>query len=303
MVYVSFEQFLEEAAFIPGRRLRKRIRKELSDHMEDMLADKIEAGTDEEEAKKQVLSEMGDPAVLRKAFIRAHIAEIRVTRLGILLSLAVLFFCALFLVPPVYDELRTYHSSMSVEEAEQYLAEQTGEAFTFLGEVDYEGRIYRFYLPEKPSPYYRRLVYFSSIRFFGKNIPDRFSAFSERRQSSASPIVFNLFLQEHNVGYSSGIAPWRKTPEEMDLPRSQLYIFVYPTNVTYVRPLYLPNGTDSAEDESDLLAGADIPVGETPCMIRADAPEDMYLFCTEYYDAHGNAVEPAAASGDSAVTN
>ena len=56
MVYVSFEQFLEEAAFIPGRRLRKRIRKELGDHMEDMLADKIEAGTDEKEAKKQVLS-------------------------------------------------------------------------------------------------------------------------------------------------------------------------------------------------------------------------------------------------------
>lgn len=187
MVYVSFEQFLEEAAFIPGRRLRKRIRKELGDHMEDMLADKIEAGTDEKEAKKQVLSEMGDPAVLRKAFIRAHIAEIRATRLGILLSLAVLCFCAVFLVPPVYDELRTYHSSMSVEEAEQYLAEQTGEAFTFLGEVDYEGRIYRFYLPEKPSPYYRRLVYFSSIRFFGKNIPDRFSPFRSAGKATPAP--------------------------------------------------------------------------------------------------------------------
>lgn len=86
MVYVSFEQFLEEAAFIPGRRLRKRIRKELGDHMEDMLADKIEAGTDEKEAKKQVLSEMGDPAVLRKAFIRAHIAEIRATRLDSFVS-------------------------------------------------------------------------------------------------------------------------------------------------------------------------------------------------------------------------
>ena len=303
MVYVSFEQFLEEAAFIPGRRLRKRIRKELGDHMEDMLADKIEAGTDEGEAKKQVLSEMGDPAVLRKAFIRAHIAEIRVTRLGILLSLAVLCFCALFLVPPVYDELRTYHSSMSVEEAEQYLAEQTGEAFTFLGEVDYEGRIYRFYLPEKPSPYYRRLIYFSSIRFFGKNIPDRFFAFSECRQSNASPIVFNFFLQEHNAAYSAGIAPWQKTPEERDLPCSYAYIFTYASNAACFQPMFLTNGQHSITGKDELTAGAKIPIKDTPCIIRVDAPEDMYLFCTEYYDAHGNAVEPAAASDDSAVTN
>ena len=78
MACENFEQFLRLASErIPGKRLRERIRKELGDHMADMLADKIEAGTDEKEAKKQVLSEMGDPAVLRKAFIRAHIAEIR----------------------------------------------------------------------------------------------------------------------------------------------------------------------------------------------------------------------------------
>ena len=304
MVCGNFQQFLQMAAeFIPGKRLRERIRKELGDHMEDMLADKIEAGTDEGEAKKQVLSEMGDPAVLRKAFIRAHIAEIRVTRLGILLSLAVLCFCALFLVPPVYDELRTYHSSMSVEEAEQYLAEQTGESFTFLGEVDYEGRIYRFYLPEKPSPYYRRLICFSSIRFFGKNVPDRFFPFSEYRQSNASPIVFDFFLQEHNTTYSAGIAPWQKTPEEMNLPRSYVYIFTYASNAACFQPMFLTNGQHSITGKDELTAGAKIPIEDTPCMIRVDAPEGMYKFCTEYFDANGNTVEPAAASGSSAVAN
>ena len=79
MACENFEQFLRLASErIPGKRLRERIRKELGDHMADMLADKIDAGTDEEEAKKQVLLEMGNPDALRKAFVRAHIAEMMV---------------------------------------------------------------------------------------------------------------------------------------------------------------------------------------------------------------------------------
>ena len=127
MVYVSFEQFLEEAAFIPGRRLRKRIRKELGDHMEDMLADKIEAGTDEKEAKKQVLLEMGDPAVLRKAFVRAHRLEIELTKLRFACSFWLVMFCLFNLIPPVLDEAKAYYLSAPVEQTEQALSARYAE--------------------------------------------------------------------------------------------------------------------------------------------------------------------------------
>lgn len=110
-------------------------------------------------------------------------------------------------------------------------------------------------------------------------------------------------MQEHNAAYSAGIAPWQKTPEERDLPCSYAYIFTYASNAACFQPMFLTNGQHSITGKDELTAGAKIPIKDTPCIIRVDAPEDMYLFCTEYYDAHGNAVEPAAASGDSAVTN
>src|SRR5699024_11403967 len=56
------------------------------------------------------------------------------------------------------------------------------------------------------------------------------------RQSNASPIVFNFFLQEHNAAYSAGIAPWQKTPEERDLPCSYAYIFTYASNAACFQP-------------------------------------------------------------------
>ena len=53
MACENFEQFLRLASErIPGKRLRERIRKALGDHMEDMLADKIEAGNDQGEKEK-----------------------------------------------------------------------------------------------------------------------------------------------------------------------------------------------------------------------------------------------------------
>lgn len=300
MVCENFEQFLKAAAaYIPGRRLRKRIRKELGDHMEDMLADKIEAGTDEEEAKKQVLSEMGDPDALRGAFIRAHIAEIRVTRLGIVLTLAVLSFCALYFLPPVFQEFETYLTADTLEEAEQNLAVlyADGAPITFVGEATYDGRRYRFYTKENDSENFQYVFSFSSIRFFGKAVPDRFSNYHARMQNGEGPIGINLFNMEFNGHFTGGFAPWRIDRETSALPQNEIYIFLNKTDVAYLQVSFFQGklGRDILSEEESTDSGF-IPVPEAPCMVQVDVPSGRIAWNQRYYDKEKNEIQLEHAS-------
>lgn len=300
MVCVSFEQFLEAVTdWIPGKRLRKRIRKELGDHMEDMLAEKTEAGADEEIAKKQVLSEMGDPEVLRKDFIRAHIAEIRVTRLGILLTLAVLLFCALYFLPPVFEEFKTYLTADTLEEAEQELAAlyADGAPITFIGEATYDGRRYRFYTKENDSENFQYVFSFSSIRFFGKAVPDRFSNYHARMQNGEGPIGINLFSMEFNGHFTGGFGTWRIDPETSSLPQNEVYIFLKKTDAAYLQVSFFQGklGRDILSEEESTESGL-IPVPEAPCMVQVDVPSGRIAWNQRYYDKDKNEIQLEHAS-------
>ncbi len=305
MVCENFQQFLQMAAeFIPGKRLRKRIRKELGDHMEDMLAEKIEAGTDEKIAEKQVLSEMGNPIVLRKAFIRAHIAEIRLTRLGILLTLAVLSFCALYFLPPVFQEFETYLTAASLEEAEQELAAlyADGAPITFIGETTYDGRRYRFYTKENDSENFQYVFSFSSIRFFGKAVPDRFSNYHASMQNGEGPIGINLFSMEFSGHFTGGFAPWRIDRETSTLPENEVYIFLKKTDVAYLRVSFFQGKLGDMLSEEKSTDSGFIPVPEAPCMVQVDVPSGRIAWNQRYYDKEKNEIqlEHASVYGSSA---
>lgn len=299
MVCENFQQFLAAVADgIPGKRLRKRIRKELGDHMEDMLADKIEAGTGEEEAKKQVLSEMGDPMVLRKAFIRAHIAEIRVTRLGILLTLAVLSFCALYFIPPAFQEIETYFTASTLEEAEQNLAAlyADGAPITFVGEATYDGRRYRFYTPETDDGGMQHILYFSSIRFFGKAVPDRFANYRAQLQDGNTPIPINLFQEEFNGYFTGGFAPWRIDRETSALPQSEVYVFLRKTDTAYLQMSFFQGKLGDTFSMEKSTESGFIPVPEAPCIVRVDIPNGKIGWNWRYYDKEKNEIELESAS-------
>lgn len=288
MAVNPFEAFLDAAASVPGRRLQRRIRKELGDHMEDMLADKIEAGIDEEEAKKQVLSEMGDPAVLRKDFIRAHRAEIHLTRVGILLTLAAIVLSALFVFPPVLDEAQAYYRSAPIEEAEQALSARytDGEPLCFLGETDYGGRIYRFYMSPVDENGRSNAYYMASLRFFGKNYPDRFADAVPVGNAESDIKILDLTLLETLDAGFSDFAPWRKSPEKLGLPHSEVFVFTHPTEAVFLRPLFRPvSALESSERET---AGDDILIPETPCFIRVDAPQGMQTAGFQLLDEQKN---------------
>ena len=292
MAVNPFEAFLDAAASVPGRRLRRRIRKELSDHMEDMLADKIEAGTDEEEAKKQVLSEMGDPAVLRKAFIRAHRLEIELTKLRFACTLWLVMFCLFDLIPPVLDEAKAYYLSAPVEQAEQTLSARyaENEPLCFLGETDYGGRIYRFYATPTDENGRANAYYMASLRFFGKNYPDRFASAVPVGAAESDLKILNLTLTETLDAGFQDFAPWRKSPQALGLPHSEVYVFTRPTKAVFLRPLFRPVSAPEASDRE--MAGDDILIPETPCFIRVDAPQGMQPAGFQLLDEQKNEIQP-----------
>ena len=293
MACENFEQFLRLASErIPGKRLRERIRKELGDHMEDMLADKIEAGTDEGEAKKQVLSEMGDPAVLRKAFIRAHRLEIELTKLRFACTLWLVMFCLFDLIPPVLDEAKAYYLSAPVEQTEQALSARyaENEPLCFLGETDYGGRIYRLYITPADENGRSNAYYMASLRFFGKNYPDRFASAVPLGAAESDLKILNLTLTETlDTGFQD-FAPWRKSPQELGLPHSEVFVFTRPTKAVFLRPLFRPVSAPEASDRE--MAGDDILIPETPCFIRVDAPQGMQPAGFQLLDEQKNEIQP-----------
>ena len=276
MACENFEQFLRLASErIPGKRLRERIRKELGDHMADMLADKIEAGTDEEEAKKQVLLEMGNPDALRKAFVRAHRLEIELTKLRFACSFGLVMFCLIYLIPPVLDEAKAYYLSAPVEQAEQTLSARyaENEPLCFLGGTDYGGRIYRFYITPADENGRSNAYYMASLRFFGKNYPDRFADAVPVGNAESDLQILNLTLTETLDTGLQDFAPWRKSPQELGLPHSEVYVFTRPTEAVFLRPLFRPVSAPAASERE--VTGDDILIPETPCFIRVDAPQGM----------------------------
>lgn len=293
MACENFGQFLCLASErIPGKRLRERICKELGDHMEDMLADKIEAGTDEEEAKKQVLSEMGDPAVLRKDFIRAHRLEIELTKLRFACTLGLVMFCLIYLIPPVLDEAKAYYLSAPVEQAEQTLSARyaENEPLCFLGETDYGGRIYRLYITQADENGRSNAYYMASLRFFGKNYPDRFADAVPVGNAESDLQILNLTLTETlDTGFQD-FAPWRKSPQKLGLPHSEVFVFTRPTKAVFLRPLFRPVSAPEASERE--TAGDDILIPETPCFIRVDAPQGMQPAGFQLLDEQKNEIQP-----------
>ena len=317
MACENFEQFLRLAsARIPGKRLRERIRKELGDHMEDMLADKIEAGTDEEEAKKQVLLEMGNPDALRKAFVRAHRAEIRLTRLGSILTAVILLNCFFVFALPCFKEAAVYFSADTLQEAEQKIREENGEV-AFIGTAQYNGRVFRFYMQKNPPDNGQGIVCFSSIEVFGKNISTRFSNYSGVSTPKTDNLYFCELLSYPEYRYfensSADFWEWNDQTPVRRPPQSEAYIFVRQTEVAYLQVVSYPQPTDMDSEELTALTksvffrndayakakelgilpvhGAYIPVPEAPCVVQVDIPSGTLYWETRFYDAQKNEIQ------------
>ncbi len=170
MFIPEFSVFLDKTCHrIPHKKLKSRIRRELREHMDDMLEDFLGAGEERKAAIENVIKEMGDPVKLNKELRYAHRKEIFLAVCIKTLS-AILIIALLFSIPIFGDVASSYIAADTKEELIQSM-EQKG--FYHYGEIERNGRVYLIFA--KVTPEENRIEYYESIRFFGKyNITDRF---------------------------------------------------------------------------------------------------------------------------------
>ncbi len=173
MIIHEFSFFLEMASRrIPIKKLRSRIRREMNEHMEDMLDDYLESGEEREAAIEKVIKDMGDPVKINKQLRRAHRSEIisAYIQKAVVGILIITFILSLYDISEVADE---YRYSYTKEEIEADLA-QSEYSYKYYGKIERNGRDYIIYTAETPEGY--RVEYYESIMLFNRySVYDRFS--------------------------------------------------------------------------------------------------------------------------------
>ncbi len=308
MNITSFERFLAAVCDdFPIHRLRKRIRTELSNHMEDMLADFLAQGMEENTAYTQVLTEMGDPEMLRMELRQAYkptIWRIRVQRLA---GLAAAFCFCLFVLIPIGDELRTYHYSKPLDEAEAYLSAACKEvgALHLLGEVEYNGRLYRYYMPNQQEKGHNRVYCMESVRVFGKELQNRFSIAGTMETDGGmfmDDLHFSACSELQAYANDATLFHWRNTaPQE----KAMVLIFTEPSDVRYFQAQLPPKDEYTGYPQHDAPACGETPyyeVSEASPLLMVTYPTDMCLGAMRFLDADKNAADIPHSTYDGGST-
>lgn len=170
MFIPEFSVFLGKACRrIPYKKLRLRIKQELSEHMEDMLEDFLETGEEQDEAIQKVIEEMGDPVKLNKELRYANRKKIFMA--VCIKTMSAFLIISLLLNLHIFFDIADAYISVDTKEELTLSMEQKG--FQYYGEIEQDGRIYLIYT--KVTSEENRVEYYQSLRLLGKyNITDRF---------------------------------------------------------------------------------------------------------------------------------
>lgn len=161
------------------RKLGKRIKDEIENHMDDMYDDFKNDFNDELDVAKKVIDEMGDPDELGLELKKANRKTLRIVRafkVTLVLSIIpALIFCQTVLYDPIM-EIESYFKAVDLTTIEARMSEQynNGKPITLFAETDHNGKIYRYYVPDKQPE--GRFVCFhtESITVLGKSCKDKF---------------------------------------------------------------------------------------------------------------------------------
>lgn len=120
---IEVERFLDSACKrLPFGKLKKRVKNELSEHIEDIYFDNIGKGELESDAEANAVNEMGDPIELAKQLYQSHKLRIRLIRLSRVLTAFVVIFFLMFVLPEICSQVRVFAISKTVEESEQMMS-------------------------------------------------------------------------------------------------------------------------------------------------------------------------------------
>ena len=252
-------------------RLKKRIKEEIENHMDDMYDDFKNDFDNELDVAKKVVDEMGDPDVLGLELKEANKRTLRVVRIfkvALVLSIVpFLIFCQT-VGYDFFDDLRTYHRATDIETKELQIIEHfnDGEPIHLLAEIEEDGIVYRYYLPdEKPE---NRIVFFKtkSIKILGKSVKDKFLEVSK----SSSPDDNEMLLNIGNPPYSD----------------DHLWILLGETGPKYIKRYYEPMDISSGLESywSDFIEIPQNGTYESPIIIHSQSPEGYRWNSFEAYD-------------------
>lgn len=272
MENLIFEQYLSAVCdFFPIHRLRKRIYKELSAHMQDLLEDFSAQGLEPQSAEAAVLAEMGDPVELRRELKRAYRPTVWRIRIQRLAAVICLYLCIFYVIVPIGDEVRTYFHSAPLAEAETQLASACGAfgEIAFLKEVEYNGRLYRYYVPKRQDKSEYRVYCMESVRIFGKERHNRF-ILSGTQKADGSFFMDDLYFSYCARNRAAANSPLFHWYADVPTEKAMVLIFTEPTDVRYFYAQLLPeNWNGFAQWDAP-------PCGETP-YYAVDAAPDLVL--------------------------
>lgn len=292
MENLIFEQYLSAVCdFFPIHRLRKRIYKELSAHMQDLLEDFSAQGLEPQAAEAAVLAEMGDPVELRRELERAYRPTVWRIRIQRLAAVICLFFCYFYVIEPIGAEVKTYFYSAPLAEAEKQLTSAgaaVGE-IEFLKEVEYNGRLYRYYVPEQQEKDCNRVYCMESVRVFGKELQNRF-VFSGTIQSNGELLMDDLYFSYCSRNSASDTPSLFHWYADVPTEKAMVLIFTESTDVRYFHAQLRP------ENMNGFAQWDAPPCGETPYyevnaapdLVMVTYPQNTELGEMQYFDTDKN---------------
>ena len=277
-----FEQFKNEylkKALKPihYKKLKNRINEELSAQMDDMYDDFIKNCDNELEIIKKIREEMGNATELGMELKEANKRKLFVTKVFkitfAILALPMLI-SLISLSMFVIDDMTTYFYADSIEEREQLLSQEynDGEPIKFLYEIENEGIVYRYYVPEERKENGYNLYHTESIKVLGISVKNKFAAFGA--SSGNNENIFKIRTNPHK------------------LYDNYYYIFIGPTEEKYVKLYYEPVDIESDSEPywSDFIEFPQNGTYEEPVAIFLDCPDGYHWNTYEEFDENKNPI-------------
>ena len=244
------------------KKLHTRIYEEISNHMDDMYEDFSAGCDDEKEVTKKVLEEMGHPHYLglelkkanKSVLLRAKIFKITCA----VLTLPIIYL-SIVAVSIVGSEISHYFNAHDIEEKEEIMMEDYngGEPIKLFAEIEHNGFVYRFYIPEKPKDYFT-FYYTQSIKVFNISIKDKFGVRGgggREYPETDSPRLFVL--------------------DSPDWHGDILHIYCAPSTPKYMKVYYEPTDASSGLEPywSDFFEIPQNATYDNPQYIIIDSPD------------------------------
>ena len=253
------------------KKLHTRIYEELSAHLDDMYGDFSTECDDEKEITKRVFEEMGHPHYLGLELKKANRTKLfwaRLFKFAICISAIPLMLFSIVLISNICSELSTYFHATDIETKEMQIVEEynNNEPIHLLAEIEDNGIVYRYYLPDKRPENNSILFNTQSIKVFDTSVKDKFLRYGYQTGPDDNEMLLNIGNNR--------------------ITHDHLWVLYGKTGPKYVKRYYEPIDTDSGLEPywSDFIEIPQYGTYENPVIIYVQSPEGYTWSTFQTYD-------------------